>query len=102
VLTLGANGQDVERLEGTGNVRLEEADRVTTGDHMTYVAATEEYNMSGKGRLVRMVRTVPDGCRKSEGSLLTFSRATDTLRIEGREETRTSTSSDSSCVPPKR
>jgi LPS export ABC transporter protein LptC len=102
VLTLGANGQDVERLEGTGNVRLEEADRVTTGDHMTYVAATEEYNMSGKGRLVRMLRTLPEGCRKSEGSLLTFSRATDTLRIEGREETRTSTSSDSSCVPPKR
>jgi LPS export ABC transporter protein LptC len=102
VLTLGANGQDVERLEGTGNVRLEEADRVTTGDHMTYVAATEEYNMSGKGRLVRMLRTTAEGCRKSEGSLLTFSRATDTLRIEGREETRTQTSSDSSCVPTKR
>jgi LPS export ABC transporter protein LptC len=102
VLTLGANGQDVERLEGTGNVRLQEADRVTTGDHMTYVAATEEYNMSGKGRLVRMLRTTAEGCKKSEGNLLTFSRTTDTLRIEGREETRTQTITDSSCVPAKR
>ena len=50
--------------------------------------------MEGKGRLVRMRRTTAEGCRLSEGRLLTFSRATDTLRIEGREETRTQTSSD--------
>ena len=40
VLTLGENGQDVERLEADGNVTLKEADRVTTGDHLVYVAAT--------------------------------------------------------------
>ena len=57
--------------------------------------------MEGKGRLVRMRRTTAEGCRLSEGRLLTFSRATDTLRIEGREETRTQTSSDTSCTPPK-
>jgi len=101
VLTLGANGQDVERLEAKENVTLKEADRTTIGDHLTYVAATAEYNMAGKGRLVRMLRTTPEGCRKSEGSLLTFSRATDTLRIEGRDETRTHSSSDAGCTPPK-
>jgi lipopolysaccharide export system protein LptA len=101
VLTLGATSQDVERLEATGNVTLKEADRVTTGDHLTYTAANAEYNMAGKGRLVRMLRTTADGCRLSEGSLLTFSRATDSLRIEGREETRTKTSSEASCPPPK-
>ena len=101
VLTLGSNGQDVERLEATGSVTLKEVDRVTIGDHLTYVAASAEYNMSGKGKLVRMRRTTADGCRMSEGNVLTFSRATEVLRIEGRVETRTQTSSDASCTPPK-
>jgi LPS export ABC transporter protein LptC len=99
VVKLGAKGQDLEQLEATQNVELKEVDRVTTGDHLTYVAETAEYNMSGKGRLVRMLRTTADGCRRSEGSLLTFSRAADTLRIEGRPETRTQTSSDTACTP---
>jgi hypothetical protein len=83
-------------------VKLTEAERVTIGDRMTYDAAREEYNMSGKGRLVRMFQTTADGCRRSEGQLLTFSRATDTLFIEGRPETRTRTASDTGCPPPKR
>jgi LPS export ABC transporter protein LptC len=101
ILTLGANGQDVERLEAAESVTLKETDRVTIGDHLTYVASTAEYNMEGKGRLVRMRRTSAEGCRLSEGRLLMFSRATDTLRIEGKEETRTLSSSDKSCTPPK-
>ena len=101
VLTLGANGQDVERLEATDNVVLREVDRETAGDHLVYIAATGEYTMSGKGRLVRMRRNTPEGCRMSEGSVLTFSRSTDSLRIEGRVETRTQTSSDSACPPAK-
>lgn len=101
VVVLGANGQDVESLEAAGNVTFKEADRITVGDHLTYIASSAEYNMTGKGRLVRMLRTTAEGCRKSEGSALTFSRETDSLRIEGREETRTSTTSDTSCPPPK-
>jgi LPS export ABC transporter protein LptC len=103
VLTLGENGQDVERLEATGEVKLTEVDRITTGDHMVYEAANEEYTMSGKGRLVRMFRTTTEGCRRTDGNILKFVRGTDTLRIEGRDETRTQTASDSSCPPaPKR
>ena len=101
VVVLGSNGQDIESLEAIGNVTFKETDRVTVGDHLTYVAAKAEYSMTGKGRLVRMLRTTSDGCDKSEGSVLTFSRETDSLRIEGKEETRTSTSSETSCVPPK-
>ena len=100
-MTLGANSQDVERLEAIDAVTLKEADRVTIGDRLTYVASEADNNMEGKGRLVRMRRTTAEGCRLSEGRLLTFSRATDRLRIEGREETRTQTSSDTSCTPPK-
>ena len=102
ILTLGQNGQDVERLEATGEVKLTEVDRITTGDHMTYAAEKEEYTMSGKGRLVRMFQTTTEGCRRSEGNLLTFGRTADKLTIQGRDETRTLTASDKSCPPPQK
>jgi LPS export ABC transporter protein LptC len=102
MLTFGENGQDIARLEADGTVRLSEVDRITTGDHLVYVAETEEYTMAGKGRLVRMFRTTSEGCRRTDGSLLTFARGADTLKIEGREETRTQTASDSSCPPPQK
>ena len=102
VLTLGTNGQDIEYLEAQDGVILKEVDRETRGDHLTYVASTSEYKMVGKGKLVRMRRTTPDGCRLTEASLLTFSRATDSLHIEGGNQTRTSTtSSDTACAPTK-
>ena len=102
VLTLGRErtGRRAPRGDSTTS-SCKEVDRETSGDHLTYVAATSEYNMSGKGRLVRMRRTTSEGCRLSEGSLLTFSRATDSLRIEGGVETRTQTSSDTACPPAK-
>lgn len=102
VLTLGENGQDVERLEADGTVTMTETERVTTGDHLVYVAATEEYNVTGKGRLVRMLTTTSEGCKKSEGQNLTFSRSTEQLKIQGRDETRTTTVADKTCPQPKR
>jgi LPS export ABC transporter protein LptC len=101
-LTFGENGQDIERLEAVGDVKLTEIDRITTGEHLVYVAATEEYTMSGKGKLVRMFQTSEDGCRRTEGNNLTFGRSSDTLRIEGRDETRTQTAPDKSCPPPQK
>jgi lipopolysaccharide export system protein LptA len=100
VLTLGSNGQDIERLDASGDIRLTEVDRITTGDELTYLAAKEEYNVVGKGRLVRMFKRTEEGCRRSEGSVLTFSRATDTLQLIGGTETRTQTAPDTSCPPP--
>ncbi len=100
VLTLGENGQDIEHLEATGDVKFTEVDRITTGDHLAYAAAKEEYTMTGKGRLVRMFRTTSEGCRRTDGQVMTFARVTEELRIIGRDETRTQTASDSSCPPP--
>ena len=100
VLTLGENGQDIEHLEATGDVKFTEDGRITTGDHLTYAAAKEEYTMTGKGRLVRMFRTTSEGCRRTDGQVMTFARVTEELRIIGRDETRTQTASDSSCPPP--
>ncbi|HEY0284152.1 MAG TPA: LPS export ABC transporter periplasmic protein LptC [Vicinamibacterales bacterium] len=100
MLTLGENGQDIERLDASGDVKMVEVDRITTGDELTYIAAKEEYHVVGKGRLVRMFRTTSEGCRRSEASVLTFSRGTDTLHLEGGTQTRTQTASDKSCPPP--
>lgn len=102
VLTLGTNGQDIERLEATEGVILKEVDRETRGDHLTYDAATSEYKMAGKGKLVRMRKTGPDGCSKlTDGSLLTFSRLTEILTVVGGDQTRTQTSSETTCTPAK-
>ena len=104
VLTLGTNGQDIERLEASGDIKLTEVARITTGDQLTYVAATAEYTVVGKSKLVRMFKRTAEGCQRSEGSLLTFSRAADTLQLEGKADTRTQTAtqpaSDTSCPPP--
>ena len=102
VLTLGQNGQDVERLDATGEVKLTEPERITTGDLMAYDAAKEEYTMTGKGRLVRMLTTTTEGCRRTEGSELTFARGRDTLKIVGGVETRTQTLPDSACPQPQK
>jgi lipopolysaccharide export system protein LptA len=101
-LTFRESGQDVQRLEATAEVKLTEEDRITTGDHLVYLADEEEYTMSGKGRLVRMLMNTEDGCRRADGNNLTFARSSDTLRIEGRDETRTQTVPDKSCPPPRK
>ena len=107
ILTLGTNGQDIERLEASGNVKMTEVDRITIGDELTYVAATEEYHVVGKGRLVRMFKRAEDGaCQRSEGSVLTFSRGADKLTLSGRPDSRSQTATeaekaaDTSCPPP--
>ena len=102
VLTLGTNGQDIEQLDASGDVKLTEVDRITTGDQLTYIAAKEEYLIVGKGRLVRMFRTTAEGCKRSEGSILTLVRGADIFEFKGKEETRTQTASDTSCPPPSK
>jgi hypothetical protein len=102
VLTFGENGQDIERLEAAGEVKMIEVDRITMGEQLTYIAAEEKYIVSGKSKLVRMFRRSEEGCRRSEGSVLTFVRGADSSQLEGGTQTRTQTAPDSSCpAPPK-
>lgn len=93
-LYLGKNGQDVERMEATGDVTLVEADRITKGNQLNYVAESQEYVMSGgTERPVQMLSRGEDGCQENTGNVLTFSRATDSLRINGQESSRTESKS---------
>jgi lipopolysaccharide export system protein LptA len=100
VLTLGQNGQDVERLEATGEARMQEVDRITHGDHLTYDAAKEEYTVVGKGKLVRTFRRTEEGCRRSEGSVMRYVRGSDSLYLEGGTQSRSQTAADTACPPP--
>lgn len=100
ILTFGENDQDIERLDAAGEVKMIEVDRITTGEQLTYVAATEEYTVMGKSKLVRTFKRTEEGCRRSEGSLLTFSRGADSVVLTGRNDSRTQTAPDTSCPPP--
>jgi lipopolysaccharide export system protein LptA len=90
VLRLGENGQDIERLEASGDVTLKETDRITKGNDLHYVAKSQEYRVSGtRDKLVQMISRTDEGCKENTGDVLTFSRTTDSLRIEGRDTSRT-------------
>jgi LPS export ABC transporter protein LptC len=102
VLTFGANGQDVERLEASGDITLIEVDRKTIGDELTYDSAKELYTATGKGKLVRIFRRTDEGCRRSDASFLTFVRGADSLSLEGGTQTRTQTAPDTACPPPQK
>ena len=103
IITLGANGQDIEKLEASGNVTHTEVDRKTVGDELAYDAAKGEYVVSGNGRLVRMFRRDETGqCKRSDGSILTFTRGADSLQLEGGTQTRTQTVADTACPPPQK
>jgi LPS export ABC transporter protein LptC len=102
VLTLGANGQDIEHIDAAGEVTLTEIDRKTTGDELAYDAAKQEYTVTGKGRLVRIFRRTNEGCRRSDASSLTFLRGADSLVLEGGTQTRTQTAPDTACPPPQK
>jgi LPS export ABC transporter protein LptC len=100
VLTLGQNGQDIERLEATGEARMQEIDRITHGEHLIYDAAKEEYTVVGKTKLVRTFKRTEEGCRRSEGSLMRYVRGSDSLFLEGGTQSRSQTAADTACPPP--
>jgi hypothetical protein len=77
-----------------------EVERITMGEQLTYIAAEEKYIVSSKTKLVRMFKRSEEGCRRNEGSVLTFMRGADSLELEGGTQTRTQTAPDSSCPPP--
>jgi lipopolysaccharide export system protein LptA len=101
-MTFGQNGQDIEKLEASGDITFKEIDRITTGDHLTYDAIKDEYRVVGKGRLARLFRTTDQGCKRSDVASLTFSRGTDNLQLEGGDQTRTQTAAGTSCLPPQK
>jgi len=86
----------MDRLEAFTRVRLDVDTKTATGDRLTYRADTDRYVMSGTGAMpvsvvVRTAATATSSqsCRETTGRTLTFSKATDTIGVDGNAETRT-------------
>jgi len=84
------DGDEVERAEAYGDatekMTLREQNRTTTGLRMTYTADQEQYVVTG------LPATVIDECaRETIGRTLTFTKATDTIVVDGNQQIRTQT-----------
>lgn len=95
-LYLDEDGRRLERLEGFTDVSLKTspngaatAPRDGAGERLTYFADEEKYVMTG-GPVV-VLEQLPTECRTTIGSILTFYRATDTIRMDGNSGRRTQT-----------
>jgi lipopolysaccharide transport protein LptA len=83
-LFLKAGGRELERLEGYGNVKIRTPEgRTATGARLTYVAAADEYTMTGTPV------TYEDESGETTGNSLTFSRSTDRIVVDGKGQRRT-------------
>jgi LPS export ABC transporter protein LptC/lipopolysaccharide transport protein LptA len=90
-LYLGMNDSELERVEGYEAVTLRDAGRTATGDRLSYLAADEQYDMTGIP--VRIV----EECRETTGRTLTFYKAVDRILVDGQQITRTRTKSGGNC-----
>jgi lipopolysaccharide export system protein LptA len=103
---LAAGGGKLERLEASANVTMQidpgtPTRRTATGGHLTYRAATEQYDMVGTA--ASPVKVV-ESCREITGKTLTFYKSTDRISVDGNEEIRTETKSGGPCpqsAPPR-
>jgi lipopolysaccharide transport protein LptA len=83
-LFLKEGGNELERLEGYGAVTIRTPDgRTATGARLTYVAAVDEYTMTGTPV------TYEDESGETTGNSLTFSRSTDRIVVDGKGQKRT-------------
>jgi len=87
ILVLGSDGRELGRIEATGDVRWQRADRWAFGSSLRYYAADERYEMTGSP--VKIVEQVETDCRETTGRLLTFYASRETVAVDGRSESRT-------------
>jgi hypothetical protein len=98
-LYLDATGSALDRVEAYDNVSLLAEKRSVTGARLTYYAADGRYLMSGTP--VRVLEQLPQECRETLGRTLTFFRSTDSISVDGNEESRTQTTSGGRCPEPR-
>jgi LPS export ABC transporter protein LptC len=91
-LYLKPSGDELDRAEAYDDVTLREQKRKTTGSRMTYTTADERYVIVGAP--VKIV----DSCeRETTGKTLTFLKATDSIVVDGNQQTRTQTKGGGKC-----
>jgi lipopolysaccharide export system protein LptA len=80
-LFLKEQGGELERAEADGNVVSRQELRRSSGRHLTYNAAADEYTMTGTP--VKIFENTPPDCKVSEGAVATFHRTGSTMSVSG-------------------
>ena len=91
-LYLKPSGDELERAEAYEKLKLREQSRITIGARLTYTTADEKYLITG------LPVEIADQCgRKTTGKTLTFTKATDTIVVDGSDQIRTHTKGGGKC-----
>ena len=91
-LFLNDTARELVRVEAYDDVTARiEGGYFATGARLTYFADGARYHMQGKP--VRIFEEKPQGCRETFGTVLTFTRSTDTIGVDGTEGNRSRTRS---------
>lgn len=80
-LFMKAGENELERAEAYGTVSVREGNRLATGSHLTYTAATDEYLMVGAP--VEIIEARKDGCSQTRAATARFNRTSEAARVEG-------------------
>ena len=91
-LYLKPSGDELERAEAYDALTLREQNRTTTGARMTYTTDDEKYVVTGTP-----VEIVDECGRHTTGKTLTFTKATDTIVVDGNNQVRTQTKGGGKC-----
>jgi lipopolysaccharide export system protein LptA len=91
-LYLAAGSDDLDRVEAYDTVTLRDRSQTTTGARLTYTTADDRYLVGGTP--VKIV----DACgRETIGRTLTYLKSTETVVVDGNEQTRTQTKGSGPC-----
>jgi lipopolysaccharide export system protein LptA len=84
-----------DRLEAYQKVTAQIGTKTATADRLTYIAATDQYDMVGAGPVPV---SVVDRCGKTSGKTVTYYKADGRTVVNGQQELRTQTKSEA-CAP---
>ena len=87
-----------DRLEAYQQVTARIDTKTATADRLTYLAATDQYDMVGAERVpVLVLDRVADRCRQMSGKTLTYYKTDNRIVVDGKELRQQSTSA--ACPP---
>jgi lipopolysaccharide export system protein LptA len=83
---------DLDHVEAYDTVTLRDKNRTTTGTRLTYTTAEGRYFVTGAP-----VKVLDECRRETTGRTLTYLKSSDTITIDGNEQTRTQTKGSAQC-----
>jgi LPS export ABC transporter protein LptC len=88
----GSEENDLERAEAYDDVTLRDQNRTTTGTRLTYTTADQRYVVTGTP-----VKVLDECRRETIGRTLTYLKSSETITIDGNDQTRTQTKGNAQC-----